>query len=364
MRPASIGLVLAAITVGASAGITLWRGVPDKVPPYFSQANVSMAVEQDGDYRNFMWTADWWNSTISGEMNMGRMICPLSESERSHLTTLTLEERGRMPLPCNYQDPEKLLAGSEIVQQIVSSVAALKAKRVAMVGLGPGTQATYWQRYHPEIERIDVVELSSTVVDLAQQYFGLHPDRRLRIHVADGREWLKEAAPFDVFVHDATGSEHYFLWPSSLRLIREKSNGGAMVINMLGTPAPLKALLISYFRLYFAEVRAYSDVVVASWTPLVMDWNGLPDYIRAWQEQGGEDAYRSSPLWWTVPLLSIVVLMAVLRTAATKTNEYVVQFDEEELSPLAKLHPRAGFRFRQGFKECDPAGRFAKQEVL
>lgn len=356
-----IALVLGSNIFGSHAGIVLWQGKPDVVPPYFSKANVSLDVQQDGDYRDFIWTAAWLDSAISGEMNMGRMVCPMSETERSRLALLPIEERSRLHVPCNFRDPAQLTAGSEIVQQIVSSVAALNVKRVAMVGLGPGTMATYWQRYHPQIERIDVAELSATVVDVASRYFGLQPDQRLRVHVADGMEWLREAEPFDVFVHDATGSQHYFLWPSSLRLIRKKSNGGAMVINILGTPAPLKALLLSYLRLQFAEVRTFSDVVVASWTPLPTSLDGLLDHNRVWQEQDTGSAYRCYYRGIMV-LLSMAVLAALISSIVAKTNQQG-EMDEEELVPITKLHPRAGFHLRAGIKDCDLAALSARSKL-
>jgi len=322
---------------------------------------VTLEVQQDGDYRDFIWTAAWLDSAVSGEMNMGRMVCPLSDSERSHLEAVPKEELQRMVVPCNIRNPDQLVAGSEIVRQIVVSVAALRPKRVAMVGLGPGTMATYWQRYHPQIERIDVAEMSGTVVDIAKRYFGLRPDWRLRVHVAEGMDWLQGAEPFDVFVHDATGSQHYFLWPSSLRLIREKSNGGTMVINTLGTPGLVKALLLTYMRMQFAEVRTFAHVAVASWSPIDMSLDGLPEHVRAWQEQDTWDLYCSDYLVMLV-LMAVLVTAAVMATLAFRAKR-PKQCDEEQLAPIARLHPRAAFRVRSGLKERDAALLAARSKL-
>mmetsp|Transcript_63119 Transcript_63119/g.174972 ORF Transcript_63119/g.174972 Transcript_63119/m.174972 type:complete len:370 (-) Transcript_63119:74-1183(-) len=344
-----IALVLAFGLCGVNSQLALFRGGLDVLPPYLAHANVSLAVVQDGDYRNFLWTADWLGSAISGDMNMGRMTCPMSEAERKKLSVLPLEERNHLVVPCNFRDADELVAGSDVVRRVVASVAALGAKRVAMVGLGPGTMATYWQRYHPQIERIDVVEMSSTVVDIARRYFGLHADGRLRVHISEGMDWLRQAETFDVFVHDATGSQHLFLWPSALQLIREKTEGGAMVINLCGAPASVRALLIPYLRLHFAEVRAYNNVVVASWSPCAMNWEGLPENVRAWQELDAQDTYKSLSVG-TVALVSVLVLAAILGVLLTKANAKVVV--DEELAPLTKLHPRARVRSELCVKDC------------
>jgi spermidine synthase len=61
---------------------------------------------------------------------------------------------------------------------------------------------------HPTVERIDYVELDPALIGMARQYFsaqfaGLDTDRRVHIHYADGRRYLKTSDNrFDVIVVD------------------------------------------------------------------------------------------------------------------------------------------------------------------
>jgi spermidine synthase len=77
-------------------------------------------------------------------------------------------------------------------------------ERVLVVGLGGGTLPTFFQAAWPQA-RIDAVDIDPGVVKVAEQYFGLKQDERLRVHVADGRAFIERAAPgsYDLIVLDA-----------------------------------------------------------------------------------------------------------------------------------------------------------------
>lgn len=302
------GLALTCLTFASPSAstITLWSTALDTPPPYMSGGNVTISVQQDGEFRDMIWDVDWY-SVLEGHVVMGRTTCPLTSEDLAAKSLETASERQRVVVPCRNHNEEELAGGSDLVRKVVSSVAALGAKRVAMVGLGPGTMATYWQRYHPQVSDIDVAEMSPIVVDAAKRFFGLRTDERLRVHVAEGLTWLKEAPPHDVFVHDATGSEHMFFWPSVLRLICEKTNSGAMVVNILGTPWWLRALALPYLLAHFSNLRVCNDVLIACWSPATLSFAGLPEHVQRWQDPGSWSTYSRLGVLWHTALLIIAV---------------------------------------------------------
>jgi spermidine synthase len=75
--------------------------------------------------------------------------------------------------------------------------------RVLMVGLGGGTFSTVVHRALPEVI-IDVVEIDPVVVEAARTYFGVRPDHRYRIHLADAATFMARGdADYDYVLLDA-----------------------------------------------------------------------------------------------------------------------------------------------------------------
>lgn len=82
-------------------------------------------------------------------------------------------------------------------------------KRVLMIGLGGGTGAKKFWHDDPGIT-IDVVEVDPMVVDVAQRFFDVHPNDRLRIHLSDGRTFLNQSAErWDLIIIDAYTTNRY-----------------------------------------------------------------------------------------------------------------------------------------------------------
>ena len=83
------------------------------------------------------------------------------------------------------------------------------AKRILLIGLGGGTAARQFTHYYPDAE-VDVVDVDALVVDVAQRYFAVKPDARLRIHVSDGRTFLRQTQQtWDLIVIDAYSTNRY-----------------------------------------------------------------------------------------------------------------------------------------------------------
>ncbi len=66
-----------------------------------------------------------------------------------------------------------------------------RPKRVLMIGLAGGAMVRFLQEYYPEVE-VDVVEIDPEVVAVAERYFGVQSGIHHRIHVEDGRVFVKQ----------------------------------------------------------------------------------------------------------------------------------------------------------------------------
>ena len=76
-------------------------------------------------------------------------------------------------------------------------------RKVLGIGLGGGTSARQFTAYYPEVE-FDTVEIDPVIVDVAQRYFDVVPDERLRLHVGDGRAFIRRSEKqYDMITIDA-----------------------------------------------------------------------------------------------------------------------------------------------------------------
>ena len=82
-------------------------------------------------------------------------------------------------------------------------------KRILMIGLGGGTGAKQFTHYYPDTI-VDVVDIDPLVVDVAKRFYEVRPSDRLRVHVADGRMFLKRSSErWDLIIVDAYTSNRY-----------------------------------------------------------------------------------------------------------------------------------------------------------
>ena len=78
-----------------------------------------------------------------------------------------------------------------------------KPERVLMIGLAGGSVARFVRSACPEVA-MDVVELDPHVVGVARRFFGVEADAALRVHVDDGRMFVKRTDErYDWIVLDA-----------------------------------------------------------------------------------------------------------------------------------------------------------------
>lgn len=82
-------------------------------------------------------------------------------------------------------------------------------RRVLLIGLGGATVPKQFLRFYPDVT-IDAVEIDPLVVKVARQWFAMPDDPRLRVHVADGRIFLKRSQEkWDLIIIDAYTTNRY-----------------------------------------------------------------------------------------------------------------------------------------------------------
>jgi spermidine synthase len=82
-------------------------------------------------------------------------------------------------------------------------------RRILIVGLGGGTLPKQFTHFYPDTT-VDVVDVDPLVVDVARKYFQVQPDDRLRIHLSDGRLFLRRSnETWDLIVIDTYTVNRY-----------------------------------------------------------------------------------------------------------------------------------------------------------
>jgi spermidine synthase len=116
-------------------------------------------------------------------------------------------------------------------------------KRVLMVGLGGGSTQRSFQHYYTNIT-VDTVEIDPAVVNVAKTYFHVAETPTHRIHVQDGRIFLRRTANiYDVILMDAYSTTRYgssippHLTTKEFFIIARNhlTTNGVMAYNIIGT---------------------------------------------------------------------------------------------------------------------------------
>jgi spermidine synthase len=131
---------------------------------------------------------------------------------------------------------------------------------VAMLGTAAGTTARAYQHYFPETT-VDAVEIDGELLDIGEQYFGLRPGPKLRLHTDDARPWLRRTDErFDAIFLDTYRQPYipfYLTTKEFFQLAHDRLKpDGAVLINV-GHPADsdrLEKVLTATMGSAFAHV--------------------------------------------------------------------------------------------------------------
>lgn len=152
-----------------------------------------------------------------------------------------------------------------------------ETRRILMIGLGGGTIARQFTHFDPRAQ-VDVVEVDPVVVDVARRYFGVQPGARLRIHVGDGRTFLRQSRDqWDLIMVDAYTTNRYgdtvpphlttqeFFRDASSRL----AEGGIVHFHCAYTNSMLMGALHKTMGSVFSSVLRTDGELLASNVPLI-----------------------------------------------------------------------------------------------
>jgi spermidine synthase len=152
--------------------------------------------------------------------------------------------------------------------------------RVLLIGVGGGSIPSALAAVRPEMA-IDAVDIDEAVLRIAQRFFGLRPGPNLRLHAADGRDFVAKARArgerFDAVLLDAFDAEGIPLalfTESFLRDLRGLlSPAGVFLANTFsGSPSAaqeLETAKAAFGRVYSVQQgqRAGNRLIVAASSP-------------------------------------------------------------------------------------------------
>ncbi|XP_072176738.1 eEF1A lysine and N-terminal methyltransferase-like [Diadema setosum] len=162
-----------------------------------------------------------------------------------------------------------MVAGFALIPDCVELLRS--GAKAVLVGLGGGALPMFLYKHFPQLE-LDVVELDPALKDIAKSWFGLVEDERLRVHIQDGLEFIKNQAEkdsppvynvvmFDVDSKDTTQGiscpPRAFLESSVLEQVKRilHPKQGIFILNFACRDDELKETLLSDIRTHFPTVQ-------------------------------------------------------------------------------------------------------------
>jgi spermidine synthase len=147
-------------------------------------------------------------------------------------------------------------------------------QKLLMVGLGGGVIPREMNYYFPELD-IDVVEIDPAVLPIAKQFFGFNESDKLKVHIADGRMFIKEqlrrdpVPKYDFVFLDAFNSDYipfHLMTKEYLEQVKGiLAEDGVVIANIFYTnrlfDAELKTFLAAFGR-YQVFLGSYSSNVM------------------------------------------------------------------------------------------------------
>ncbi len=131
-------------------------------------------------------------------------------------------------------------------------------KNVLILGLGGGIIPKEMRHYFPDIE-IDVVEIDAEIPPIAHKYFHFKTDEKLKVHIEDGRVFIKKLllnqspVKYDMIILDAFNGDYipfHLMTKEFLEQVKQVlADDGAAIANVF-----------SDNRLFDAEFKTFLEV--------------------------------------------------------------------------------------------------------
>lgn len=153
-------------------------------------------------------------------------------------------------------------------------------KNIYIIGFGGGSLPRFFHHYFPDAT-IECTDLDVTIVAVAQKFFGIQFDDRLKVAIQDGREYLKKqisTAKYDIIIVDAGFGSGYM--PYSLvtqefyQLCKSRlSTSGVIAVHLFHKPdfnaAAVKTLQSVFARVYTCNLAEGNSIAIATDIPIL-----------------------------------------------------------------------------------------------
>jgi spermidine synthase len=135
-----------------------------------------------------------------------------------------------------------------------------KLENLLEIGFGGGRTAWYLHKQVPSLD-ITCVELDPAVVELAKKYFGVRPQDKFKINVADGRSYLvKSRERWDVIMIDAYRGPFvpfHLLTEEFYKVVQAKLKPGGVVVQNVEPSTMMFDSAIATISKVFANVEVF-----------------------------------------------------------------------------------------------------------
>jgi len=187
--------------------------------------------------------------------------------------------------------PDKLLY--EFTQVVFVSLAFLEhePQDVLFVGLGAGAMPKYFSRYYPNAN-IDVAEIDPDMLAVAQKYFYFKENERMKVHVDDGRLFVKRVKKkYDWIVLDAYQNDYIPFHLTTLEFLKEvksKLKDDGVVVSNITSPYRNKffdSMVMTYKKAFphlyiFKGKKSANFIFVATTGSKLRDKNSVEGRAR------------------------------------------------------------------------------------
>jgi spermidine synthase len=134
------------------------------------------------------------------------------------------------------------------------------ADNLLEIGFGGGRTAWYLHKHMPKLD-ITCVELDPAVVDLARKHFGVRPEEKFKVTVADGRSYLtKGRETWNVIMIDAYRGPFvpfHLLTEEFYKIVKSKLKPGGVVVQNVEPTTMMFDSAIATIGKVFANVEVF-----------------------------------------------------------------------------------------------------------
>ncbi|MBE9185779.1 fused MFS/spermidine synthase [Microcoleus sp. LEGE 07076] len=151
-------------------------------------------------------------------------------------------------------------------------------KRIYIIGFGGGSIPKYFHHYFPDAT-VECTDIDPTVVEVAQKFFGIQFDDKLKVAIQDGREYLAEQNAIvknDIIIVDAGFGSGYmpykFVTQEFYQLCKTRlSSAGAVVVNLfhkqMFNAAAVKTIQTVFAQVYLFHLDTGNSIAIATNAP-------------------------------------------------------------------------------------------------